>query len=71
MILKPKGKDAPLIAVAAVLLATAFAAQRNIAIATIAIVPVFANHLGLLLRAASAATAPATLRARVDLSWKL
>jgi hypothetical protein len=47
--LKPKGKDAPLIAVAAVLLATAFAAQRNIAIATIAIVPVFANHLGLFL----------------------
>jgi hypothetical protein len=49
VILKPKGKDAPLIAVAAVLLATAFAAQRNIAIATIAIVPVFANQLGLLL----------------------
>ena len=53
VILKPKGKDAPLIAVAAVLLATAFAAQRNIAIATIAIVPVFANHLGLLLPRAS------------------
>jgi hypothetical protein len=48
VILKPKGKDGPLIAVAAVLLATAFAAQRNIAIATIAIVPVFANHLGML-----------------------
>ena len=41
-----------MVAVAAVLLATAFAAQRNIAIATIAIVPVFANHLGLLLRRA-------------------
>jgi hypothetical protein len=50
VILKPKGRDAPLIAVAAILLATAFAAQRNIAIATIAIAPVFANHLGLLLR---------------------
>ncbi|MFZ0680642.1 hypothetical protein [Candidatus Binatus sp.] len=62
VILKPKGKDAPLIAVAAVLLATAFAAQRNIAIATIAIVPVFANHLGLLLRQ-HGETAPATPRA--------
>jgi hypothetical protein len=50
VILRPKGADAPLVAVAAVLLATAFAAQRNIAIATIAIVPVFANHLSLLLR---------------------
>jgi hypothetical protein len=49
VILRPKGADAPMVAVAAVLLATAFAAQRNIAIATIAIVPVFANHLGLLL----------------------
>ena len=68
VILKPKGKDAPLIAVAAVLIATAFAAQRNIAIATIAIVPVFANHLALLLPrhrigGASHATAPATPRA--------
>lgn len=62
VILKPKGKDAPLIAVAAVLLATAFAAQRNIAIATIAVVPVFANHLGLLLRRHEA-SAPATPRA--------
>ena len=60
MILKPKGKDAPLIAVAAVLLATAFAAQRNIAIATIAIVPVFANHLGLLLRRHPVASATPT-----------
>jgi hypothetical protein len=58
VILKPKGNDAPLIAVAAVLLATAFAAQRNIAIATIAIVPVFANHLGLLLGRRQAAGVP-------------
>jgi hypothetical protein len=68
VILKPKGKDAPLIAVAAVLLATAFAAQRNIVIATIAIVPVFANHLALLLSRrqvadATHASAPAALRA--------
>jgi len=68
VILKPKGKDAPLIAVAAFLLATAFAAQRNIAIATIAIVPVFANHLGLLLArnqiaGSSPANTPATQRA--------
>ena len=68
VILRPKGKDAPLVAVAAVLLATAFAAQRNVAIATIAIVPVFANHLALLLRpheiaGASGARAPAMPRA--------
>jgi hypothetical protein len=50
VILTPKGKDAPLVVVAAVLLATSFAAQRNIAIAAIAIVPVFANHLGRLIR---------------------
>jgi hypothetical protein len=49
VILKPKGADAPMVAVAAALLLAAFAAQRNIAIATIAIAPVFANHLGLLL----------------------
>ena len=49
VILTPKGADAPLVAVAAVLLAAAFVAQRNIPIATIAIVPVFANHLGRLL----------------------
>jgi hypothetical protein len=68
VILRPKGKDAPLVAVAAVLLATAFGAQRNVPIATIAIVPVFANHLGLLLRpheiaGASRARAPAAPRA--------
>ena len=57
VILRPGGADAPLVAVAAVLLATAFAAQRNIAIATIAIVPVFANHLGLLLHPSEAANA--------------
>ncbi|HKN12845.1 MAG TPA: hypothetical protein VJX68_06570 [Candidatus Binatus sp.] len=57
VILRPKGKDAPLVAVATVLLAAGFAAQRNIAIATIAVVPVFANHLGLLLRPREAATA--------------
>ncbi|HXN12453.1 MAG TPA: hypothetical protein VN865_05090 [Candidatus Acidoferrales bacterium] len=61
VILKPKGADAPMVAVAAVLLMAAFAAQRNIAIATIAIAPVFANHIGLLLspRAAAEATAAA------------
>jgi hypothetical protein len=65
VILKPKGKDVPLIAVAGVLLATAFAAQRNIAIATIAIVPVFANHLGMLLprHQIMGASAPAAPRA--------
>ena len=57
VILRPGGADAPLVAVAAVLLATAFAAQRNIAIATIAIVPVFANHLRLLLHPSEVADA--------------
>ena len=54
-----------MIAVAGVLLATAFAAQRNIAIATIAIVPVFANHLALLLPRSQVigASGPATPRA--------
>lgn len=55
VILRPRAADAPMVAVAAVLLATAFEAQRNIVIATIAIVPVFANHLGLLIRPREAA----------------
>jgi hypothetical protein len=59
-ILTPKGKDAPLVAVAALLLVTAFEAQRNITIATIAIVPVFANHLGRLLRPREITNAPST-----------
>jgi len=58
VILRPRIADAPLVAVAAVLLATAFKAQRNIAIATIAIVPVFAYHLGLLLGPREASFAP-------------
>lgn len=48
VVLTPKGGDFPLIAVAAVMLAAAFTAVRNIPIAVIAIAPVFANHLGLL-----------------------
>jgi hypothetical protein len=64
VILTPKGGDAPLIAVAAVLLATAFVAQRNIPIATIAIAPVFANHLSRLIRPHDVAdAAPASVRA--------
>ena len=50
VILSPTRKDAPLVAVAAVLLAAAFTAQRNVAFATIAIAPVFASHLGRLLQ---------------------
>lgn len=49
VILTPRRDDAPMVAVAAVLLAMAFAAQRNIAIAAIALAPVLANHLALLL----------------------
>jgi hypothetical protein len=58
VILKPKGNDAPLIAVAATLLAATFAAQRNIPFATIAIVPVLANRLGSLLPRHEVADAP-------------
>ena len=47
--LMPKAGDLPLMAVAAVMLAAAFTAVRNIPIAVIAIAPVFDNHLGLLL----------------------
>jgi hypothetical protein len=50
VILKPRGGDAPLVAVGALLVASAFAAERNIPIAAITISPVFANHLGLLVR---------------------
>ena len=59
VILTPKGADAPLVAVAAVMLAAAFAAERNIPIAAIAIAPVFANHLNLLLRPREVTTAHA------------
>jgi hypothetical protein len=50
VILTPKGNDAPMVAVAAVMLATAFTAVRNVPLAAIAVAPVFANHLGLLTR---------------------
>jgi hypothetical protein len=50
VILTPKRADAPLVAVAGVMLAAAFSAVRNIPIAAIAIAPVLASHLGLLLR---------------------
>ena len=59
VVLKPKGGDAPLVAVAAVMLAAAFAAVRNIPIAVIAIAPVFANHLGLLARPRGVSAVPA------------
>jgi hypothetical protein len=66
VLLTPKGGDLPLMAVAAVMLAMAFIAVRNIPIAVIAIAPVFANHLGLLIRPRDAAAPPAaeTPRAR-------
>src|ERR1039458_505204 len=63
VVLTPKRADAPLVAVAAVMLAAAFAAVRNIPIAVIAIVPVLANHLGLLLRPHEV-TAPPAVSAR-------
>src|ERR1039458_4622825 len=64
VILTPKRADAPLVAVAAVMLAAAFAAVRNIPIAAIAIAPVIANHLGLLLRPREVTTAARAASAR-------
>ncbi len=58
-LLTPKGGDLPLMAVASVMLAAAFMAVRNIPIAVIAIAPVFANHLGLLVRPREVTAAPA------------
>jgi hypothetical protein len=60
VLLTPKGGDAPLVAVGALLLASAFAAERNIPIAAIAIAPVFANHLGFLVGRRDLSSAPAT-----------
>jgi hypothetical protein len=59
VILTPKGADAPMVAVAAVMLATAFTAVRNVPLAAIAVAPVIANHLGLLTRPREAPSAPA------------
>jgi hypothetical protein len=59
VVLTPKGGDAPLVAVAATMLAAAFAAERNIPVAAIAIAPVFANHLRLLMRSPGLHPAPA------------
>jgi hypothetical protein len=66
VILTPKSADTPMVAVAGVMLAAGFTAQRNIPIATISIVPVFVNHLGVLLRpgeASADASAPQISRA--------
>jgi hypothetical protein len=65
VILTPRESDAPLVAVAVVLAATAFVAQRNTAIATIAVAPVLANHLGLLLPQREAESRPAPRAARL------
>jgi hypothetical protein len=56
--LTPKGGDLALVAVASVTVAMAFMAVRNIPIAAIAIAPVFANHLGLLVRAREDSATP-------------
>ncbi len=69
VILRPKGADAPMVAVAAVLLATAIAAQRNVAIATIAIAPVLANHLALLIRPRAARDAASATPVSVAGRW--
>jgi hypothetical protein len=62
VLLKPKGGDAPMVAVGALLLASAFAAERNIPIAAIAIAPVFARHLGLLVRPRDSSASAASAR---------
>jgi hypothetical protein len=50
VVLTPRGDDAPLVAVAAVMIAAAFTALRNIPFAAIAVAPVISNHLGLHIR---------------------
>ena len=58
--LTPKGGDLALVAVASVMLAMAFMAVRNIPLAVIAIAPVFANHLGRLVRKREGSATPAS-----------
>jgi hypothetical protein len=50
VVLTPRGGDFAMIAVGAVMVAAAFTAVRNVPMAVIATSPVFANHLGLLVR---------------------
>jgi hypothetical protein len=71
VILTPKRADAPLVAVAAVMLAAAFAAVRNIPIAAIAIAPVIASHLGLLLRPREVTTARAASAREIPRAGRL
>jgi len=71
VVLTPKGGDAPMVAVAALMLAMAFAAERNIPIAAIAIAPVFANHLGLLVRSRDVSTAAAATPREVSRAGRL
>lgn len=71
VVLKPNGGDLPLIAVGALLLAAAFAAERNIPIAAIAIAPLFAHHLGLLVRRREVSTAPAASAREVPHAGRL
>ena len=59
VVLTPRGGDLPMIAVGAVMLAGAFMAVRNVPMAVIAIAPVFANHLALLMRPRKVASADA------------
>ncbi len=71
VILTPRGGDAPMVAVAAFTLAMAFAAERNIPIAAIAIAPVFANHLGLLFKSREASTTPESNTREVSRTGRL
>src|ERR1039458_10011622 len=64
VVLTPKVAAVSLVAAAARMLAAAFAAVRNIPIAAIAIAPVIANHLGLLLRPREVTTAARAASAR-------
>ncbi|MGA9721790.1 MAG: hypothetical protein WBQ86_05005 [Candidatus Binatus sp.] len=59
VILQPGGADAPMVAVAAVMLATAFTAVRNVPIAAIAIAPVITNHISRLAAGRTMTTSPA------------
>jgi hypothetical protein len=60
VVLTPRGGDLAMVAVAAVMMAAAFIAVRNVPMAVIAASPVFANHLALLIRSREAASPSAS-----------
>jgi hypothetical protein len=71
VVVTPRGDDAPLVGVAAVMVAAAFTALRNIPFAAIAIAPVIVNHLGLRLQTQDIRHPPATSAKRTPRAARL